>query len=158
MRHFAAILVVGDEEVFTGFLEHFPAGRYSMLFAVDASETVECLETKGRRSWSSWTWRRFRRSSRALCASRRAPESSVLSLSQAGVGPMIPRSRGLGRASRSGCRGRRGGGARNPRRASPMAAGVHPGSAEAGWLRRGGRDHRERVLHVRSDPAAAEDG
>ena len=42
----AAILIVKEEEVFSGFLQHFPAGRYALLYAAGAAEAMALCETR----------------------------------------------------------------------------------------------------------------
>ncbi len=42
----AAILIVQEEEVFSGFLQHFPAGRYALLYAAGAAEALALCETR----------------------------------------------------------------------------------------------------------------
>jgi len=42
----AAILIVQEEEVFSGFLQHFPAGRYALLYAAGAAESMALCETR----------------------------------------------------------------------------------------------------------------
>jgi hypothetical protein len=89
VRQFAAILVVGDEEVFSCFLEHFPAGRYSMLFAVDDGETIECLETGEAFLVVMSVNAASPKLSRAL-RDARSKGSVVLGLAVAGSGAMLP--------------------------------------------------------------------
>jgi hypothetical protein len=89
VKQFAAILVVGDEEVFSGFLERFPAGRYAMLFAVDEAETVECLDTGEAFLVVMSVAGVSPKLSRALRQSR-TKGSIVLGLSMAGAGTMLP--------------------------------------------------------------------
>ena len=45
-REPAAILIVQEEEVFSGFLQHFPAGRYALLYAAGAAEAMALCETR----------------------------------------------------------------------------------------------------------------
>jgi eukaryotic-like serine/threonine-protein kinase len=45
-REPAAILIVQEEEVFSGFLQHFPAGRYALLYAAGAAESMALCETR----------------------------------------------------------------------------------------------------------------
>lgn len=42
----AAILIVQEEEIFSGFLQHFPAGRYALLYAAGAAEAMALCETR----------------------------------------------------------------------------------------------------------------
>jgi hypothetical protein len=89
VRQFAAILVVGDEEVFSGFLEVFPPGRHAMLFAVDEAETIECLDTGEAFLVVMSVAAVSPKLSRALRQSR-TKGSVVLGLSTVGSGTMLP--------------------------------------------------------------------
>ena len=42
----ATILVVQQEEVFSDFLQHFPAGRYALLYAAGPAEAMALCETR----------------------------------------------------------------------------------------------------------------
>ncbi len=43
------VLIVNDEEVFAAFLQHFPAARYTLLFAAGAAEAMALCETRSPR-------------------------------------------------------------------------------------------------------------